>query len=219
MSTATLDTPPTTAALIELRQQAHYWHALHGRAVAREQDWKGRCEQLEAQVVLQATQLKAQAAQFEAQLRQQATQLEVQAQQIDALKAQVAGLQQQLFGRKSEAKNPPLLDSPGQDSAVVSSLASEVEGRGRGKQLGAKGYGRQLRLALPREEVVHELPAAAQQCPQCGKPLVRFPTTEDSEEIHWEVRLIRRVHKRVRYRPPVIATPSLESSPPRCRLN
>ena len=123
MSTATLDTPPTTAALIELRQQAHYWHALHGRAVAREQDWKGRCEQLEAQVVLQATQLKAQAAQFEAQLRQQATQLEVQAQQIDALKAQVAGLQQQLFGRKSEAKNPPLLDSPGQDSAVVSSFA------------------------------------------------------------------------------------------------
>ena len=200
MSTATLDTPPTTAALIELRQQAHYWHALHGRAVAREQDWKGRCEQLEAQVVLQATQLKAQAAQFEAQLRQQATQLEVQAQQIEALKAQVVWLQQQVFGRKSEATNPPL-ERPGEDSAGASSLAPELEGRSRGKQPGSKGYGRQLRLALPCEEVIHELPAAAQQCPQCGKSLVRFPTTEDAEEIHWEVRLIRRVHKRVRYRP------------------
>lgn len=178
-----LDPQPTPPELIDLRQQAHYWRALHGRAVEREQYWKRRCEQLEAQV------------------GQHATQLEVQAQQIEALKAQVAWLQQQVFGRKSEVTTPPLPESPGENSAGASSLAPEVEGRGRGKQPGAKGYGRQLRLALPCEEVVHELSAAEQQCPQCGKALARFPTTEDSEEIHWEVRLIRRVHKRVRYRP------------------
>lgn len=183
MSTATLDPPLLLPELIDLRQQAHYWRALHGRAVEREQYWKGRCEQLEAQV------------------GQQATQLAVQAQQIEALKAQVAWLQQQVFGRKSEATNPPLPERPGEDSTGASSLVPDVEGRGRGKQPGAKGYGRQLRLALPREEVVHELPAAEQQCPQCGKPLTRFPTTADSEEIHWEVRLIRRVHQRARYRP------------------
>jgi transposase len=78
---------------------------------------------------------------------------------------------------------------------------SSSEGRRRGKQPGAQGYGRKTRPALPREEVVHPLPEAAQSCPRCGKPFERFPTSEDSEEIHWEVRLVRRVHKRLRYRP------------------
>jgi transposase len=183
MSTLTLAPPPRLPELIELRQQAHYWRALHGRAVEREQEWKGRCEQLEAQV------------------RQQAIQLEAQRQQIEGLTAQVAWLQQQVFGRKSEATTPPMSESPGEAPDPASSWAPEAEGRRRGKPPGAKGYGRKPRLQLPSEEVFHALPEAEQRCPHCGKPFEPFPTTEDSEEIHWEVRLLRRVHKRARYRP------------------
>lgn len=45
---------------------------------------------------------------------------------------------------------------------------------------------------MPREE---------RRCPQCGKPFEEFPRTEDSDEIHREVQVVRRVHKRKRYKP------------------
>ena len=104
MSTPTLEVDQT---LFKLHQRANYWQTMHGRAVEWEQYWKGRSAQLEAQVGQHAIALERQAAHFEAQLRQQATVLEVQAQQIEALKAQVAWLQQQVFGRKSEGSVLP----------------------------------------------------------------------------------------------------------------
>lgn len=197
MSTPALEVDQT---LFKLHQRANYWQTMHGRAVAREQYWKGRSAQLEAQVSQHAIELERQAAHFEAQLRQQATMLEVQAQQIEALKARVAWLQQQVFGRKSEGSVPP---SPG-----VLAVADDRGGvppagavRGRGQQRGAKGHGRQRRVDLPTEEIEQALPVAQQQCPQCGLPLEALSSSEDSEEIHWEVRVVRRVHRRRRYRP------------------
>ena len=71
----------------------------------------------------------------------------------------------------------------------------------RGKKKGDKGYGRKPRLNLPFEEILHDLPIEEQCCPICGKKFIVFPGTEDSEEIHWEVRLIRHIHKRARYKP------------------
>ena len=201
MSTPTLDTDPTPQALIEVRQQAHYWQAMHKRALEREQHWKGQCAHLEGQVRQQAKQLEEQRVHFDAQLHQQATQLAAQAQQIEALTAQIAWLQQQVFGQKSEASILPTVEIAAEDSASPPSSAPSSEGRRRGKQPGSKGYGRKARPELPSEEVLHALPEAAQSCPRCGKAFELFPTSEDSEEIHWEVRLVRRVHKRLRYRP------------------
>jgi transposase len=178
MTTATLD---PNEILIDLRQQANYWRALHARAVEREAVWKAKAQELEAVV------------------RRQATQLQGQAEQIEALKAQVVWLQQQVFGQKSEAS--ALLPPEGSSGPADTLPPPPLAGRGRGQQRGAKGHGRQRRVALPTEEIEHVLPAAQQQCPQCGLPLEALPSSEDSEEIHWEVRVVRRVHKRRRYRP------------------
>ena len=198
MTSSAVDLDPTR---IELRQQAHYWRALHGRAVDREQQWKAQAGQWESQFRQQAKDHQSQAGQWAAQVGQQAKQLEAQAGQIEALKARVIWLEQQVFGRKSEAsvdvateEVAPPCDGPSEETLP--------EGRRRrGQQRGAKGHGRKRRVDLPTEEIEHPLPVEKQHCPQCGRPLEAIASSEDSEEIHWEVRVIRRVHKRRRYRP------------------
>ena len=179
MSTPILDVDQT---LFKLHQRVNYWQTMHGRAVEREAFWKAKAQELEAVV------------------RRQEAQLQAQAEQLEVLKAQVAWLQQQVFGRKSEGRALPLLgasSAPGDTGGVPPALA----GRGRGQQRGAKGHGRQRRVDLPTEEIEQELPAGQQHCPQCGLPLEALPSSEDSEEIHWEVRVVRRVYHRRRYRP------------------
>jgi transposase len=59
-----------------------------------------------------------------------------------------------------------------------------------------------------------------QCCPRCGKPFEVFPGTEDSDEIDWNVRLTRRVHKRVRYRPACQCgvVPGIVAAPPPPKL-
>ncbi|MDA0839283.1 MAG: IS66 family transposase [Planctomycetota bacterium] len=111
----------------------------------------------------------------------------------------MAYLEREVFGQKSE-------QSEGDGDAVeVASHegrgdSSEKPRRGRGKQRGAKGCGRRCRKELQAEVVPHDFPDGVCLCPRCGKPFPPFPGTEDSEEIHWEVRIVRRVHRRQRYR-------------------
>jgi transposase len=173
---------------IEVRQQAHYWRAQHARAIEREAAWKQKAQQLE-QVV-----------------RRQQAQIAELAGELEAAKARIAGLEKQVFGRKSEQCPKP---DPGQpdptpalDGNPDAADAPEPGGeprRKRGKQPGAKGYGRKRRHDLPAVEVGHDLPEDQRQCPRCGKPFGTFPGTEDSEQIEWEVELFRRIHKRTRY--------------------
>jgi transposase len=158
----------TDAASIELRQQAHYWRALHARAVEREKRREQEARELKRTV------------------RQQQAEITELKGQVEALKAKLVTLQELAFGTK-EGKEP------GQ--------AAAKPGRKRGQRRGAKGHGRKRRPALDTEAIAHDLPPDQQCCPQCGLPFDDFPGTEDSEEIHWEVRVIRRVHKRTRYRP------------------
>lgn len=164
----------------ELRQQAHYWRTQHARAVDRELRWKARALELEEIV------------------RTQAAQIAELTQQLEALKSQVAWLQRQLFGRKSEQRDEVGRDADHGDQEVSDGLAVH---RPRGKQPGMKGYGRTIRVNLPSEEILHDLPETQRCCQICGKPFLVFPGTEDSEEIHWDVRLVRRVHRRARYVP------------------
>lgn len=199
MSSSTFPHSESERAWVDLRQQAHYWQAVHGRAVEREQQWKGQAVQWEARARQQAQQLEEQTQQWEALVSQQAQQLEAQAGHIEALKARVIWLEQQVFGRKSESRtDAPAAASPAPPRAVAS---TPPEKRPRGQQRGAQGHGRKRRVDLPTEEVEHGLPADQQQCPQCRLPLEAIASSEDSEEIDWEVRLVRRVHKRRRYRP------------------
>ncbi len=169
--------------VIELRQQANYWRAQQARAIQRQAAAPAEVQQLKQVVGDQQTQI--------AELTQQ----------LEALQAKVAGLQQQVFGRKSE-QALEVADQPcGKENAPGASDSSAPQRRKRGKQRGAKGYGRKRRDDLPTEEVVHHLHQVQQRCPRCGKPFTLFPGTEDSEVIDWEVRLVRRIHRRTRYRP------------------
>ena len=89
-------------------------------------------------------------------------------------------LQQQVFGRKSEVTRPPQAEAGAVPTeALVLVEAPGEAARPRGKQPGAKRYGRQRRVALPTEVIRQELPEAQQPCPRCGKPFDRFPGTED----------------------------------------
>lgn len=170
------------AALTEWVQQAHYWKAMHARAAEREAHWKER-----------AVHWERVACQQQGQIRELRAQLE-------AVEAKLAWLQQQLFGRKSEqaSGNSP---AEGEAPSTPGEPESAAPGRQRGQQPGQKGHGRKLRTGLPTQVILHDLPVDQRRCPRCGRPYRVFPGTEDSEEITWEVVLVRVVHRRVRYQP------------------
>ena len=194
---------------IELRQQAHYWRALHARAVQRAAEWKAKVQQLEARI----RQLGATSAQLREHQAQQEAELEKKDQQIEALKAKVADLARHVFGRSTERtdKTTSTGDEPGQNRTAGGSGDSGGDDssgksawetpRPRGQQAAAQGHGRKCPANLPAIEQFQELPEAERCCPNCGKPFRDFPGTEDSEQIEGEVILRRRVHKRRRYQP------------------
>lgn len=168
--------------VIQLRQRANFWQAQHASAVKREAALEKRIQQLEKEH-----------SKLHAQVKEKD-------QQIEALKAKLVYFQQQLFGRKSEQTDSQ--NSSNQDVSETNSSISEQQGqqkRNRGKQPGAKGHGRKRRDNLPTETVFHDAEEKDKFCPQCHRPRTPFFKTEDSEEIHWEVRIIRRVHKRKQY--------------------
>jgi len=168
--------------LFELRQQAHYWQALHARAVERESALK------EKVLLLQAT------------VRGQEKQHKEQAGKLEALEAEVVLLQRMVFGKKTEkTKKSP--EGDGSDSNQDSKGTGADGKRPRGQQPGAKGHGRKRRENLPTEEVPHDLTPSKRRCPTCRKPFRELPGTEDSDEIEWKVRVYRKVHRRRRYVP------------------
>lgn len=176
------DTGIANNPVIQLRQQAHFWQAQHARAVKREAALEKHVQHLEKELQTLHTQVKE------------------KDQQIEALKAKLSYFQQQLFGRKSEQTANQ--NSSGQDAGKSSPDAPKPQGkrgRKRGKQSGAKGYGRKHRDNLPTETIFHDVDENEKLCPQCHCPRAPFFKTEDSEEIHWEVRLVRRIHKRKQY--------------------
>ncbi|HSF93174.1 MAG TPA: transposase, partial [Paracoccaceae bacterium] len=170
--------------LFALRQQAGYWRALHERAAQR------------------ASALETQVAEFKGMVRALKASLAESAKERDALKARIAWLERQVFGAKGEQSKDSGV-GPAEDEPVggmASNTDTLPEGRKRGQQRGKKSAGRQCHPQLPAEAFVHNLPELERCCPKCGLGFHDFPGTEDCEEIHWEVRLVRRVHRRKRYR-------------------
>ena len=179
---------------ILLRQQAHYWKTQHQRAIQRESEWKEK------------------ACQYEKITKQQELKIAELTQENEALKAKIAWLQQQLFGRKSEqtkkedhpqsdSANENDADTGGEKESSDTDDSSSKPPRKRGKQPGAKGFGRKRHTHLPTVAIPVDLPREERVCSTCRKPFYAFTETKDSEEIHWEVVLIRRIYKRKRYKP------------------
>ena len=164
---------------LESRQQYGYWKKQHERAVKREAFLKEKAEYLERQVKKQKREIKE------------------KDEQIDILLERVALLQKQVFGRRTER----IVQREQGEEEKAENITVQENKRRRGKQKGAKGYGRKRRNNLPTEISVHEIAEEDLFCPICGKPCKDFPGTEDSEEIDWEVKIIRRIHKRKRYQP------------------
>lgn len=168
MHNAGMDVPDHE--IFELRQQAGYWRAQHGRAAQRV-------------CVLEST-----VADLEGVVRALKASLVQSAKENDVLKARNAWLERQVFGAKGEQSKE---DGGGsaEDAASVgasSETGARRGGRKRGQQPGKKSAGRQCHSELPAEEFVHDVAELERCCPKCGLAFDDFPGTEDSEEIHWE---------------------------------
>jgi transposase len=119
---------------------------------------------------------------------------------VAELSEQVAVLSRMLFGRSSEKSRPgvdPDADSPGGGGGLAGGAAAGR--RARGQQLGSRGHGRRDYSHLETEEVVHDVADGLRCCAGCGLSF-EFLCAETSEQIDWRVKLIRIVHRRLRYR-------------------
>ena len=201
------------------RQAAHYYRAQHARAVQREQQWKAKA--LAAEKIIE----------------QLLVLVGWGVEQAEGLKRQLAWLKQQQFGRKSEASRahglagvPP---GAGQGAASVGALESSGAAnelavaqtgagvqRRRGQQPGGKGPKRRRRLDLPEQITHYTLSEAERTCPSCGKLRPESGLTEQSEEIQWEVGLVRHRHVRHRYGPSCDCLPGrgIRSAPKPAKL-
>src|SRR4051794_1387428 len=126
-----------------------------------------------------------------AQAVQRAERLEAE---VEQLRGEHRKLQDQLFGRKSEAASSQDRSNHlegGDDPAPTTTPK-------RGQRKDRPGPARRDYSHLPVVEELRELPQQQQVCPQCGAALVPSDT-EDSEQIEIEVRAYRRRIRRRRY--------------------
>lgn len=112
--------------------------------------------------------------------------------EVRHLRAQIAHLQKLAFGDKSEI-------TPPSDLSQLEPVEPESK-RKRGKQPGAKGFGRKTRVKIDAIEATHDVHDSHKNCLECGAPRVLSELAETSEEIDYEWKLIRVVHKRLKYK-------------------
>ncbi len=97
-----------------------------------------------------------------------------------------------LFGTSSEKDKRV---EPPEASVSGESAVEGAKRRPRGQQPGSKGHGRRDRSGRSTKEVVHDVPEGERVCPFCGAAYTAFGE-ECSEQIDWQVRLCRIVHRR-----------------------
>ena len=115
--------------------------------------------------------------------------------ELHQARGQIRGLQDKLFGRKSEKS---ARSDRSNDLFDPEELAATV--KRRGAQPGHAGHDRRDYSHLPVEEEFIPLPTELLACPICGKPATMMSSTEDSELLEIEVRAHRRRIRRRRYR-------------------
>lgn len=114
--------------------------------------------------------------------------------EVEQLRGENRKLQDQLFGRKSEAASSQDRSNGlgGEDDPAPTAPAR------RGQRKDRPGPTRRDYSHLPVVEELRELPERRRVCPRCGAALVPSDT-EDSEQIEIEVRAYRRRIRRRRY--------------------
>lgn len=147
----------------------------------------------------------------------------------DDLRAQLTQHLRHRFGRRSERSGQPENAVQGADERTVprdGAPSPEAEGkRRRGQQPGRPAPKRRSYDHLPSKDVPHDFDEVP-RCPECDRPYERFGE-ERSEELHFEVRIVRRIHRRKRYRsgcscekaPGIIASPPPPKPIPKGRLS
>jgi transposase len=114
-------------------------------------------------------------------------------QENEQLRGEVARLNAQLFGQKSEKQTRK------DRSNHLEGLDGEDGDEAKPAQRPRKGPKRRDYSHLPAREEPVELPEVEQVCPRCGQPWRERSDTEDSEQIEIEVKAYRRVIRRRRY--------------------
>ena len=134
----------------------------------------------------------------------------------DDLRARLSQHLRHRFGKRSERSGTSETSGQGADEhSTVSGEAPSPEGkRRRGQQPGRPAPRRRRYDHLEIEEVPHDLEELP-RCPDCDKLYVPFGE-ERCEEIHFEVRILRRIHRRKRYRRGCSCkkAPGIVSAPP-----
>ena len=121
--------------------------------------------------------------------------------QLAAMSKRVATYAKMLFGRSSEkkAKNKEPSADPGAAPPGDPDAPTVKPKRRRGQQPGTAGHGRRDYSELPSEEEVHDVAAKDRCCPVCKARYEPFGD-ETSSQVDWQVRLVRIVHRRPKYR-------------------
>ncbi len=160
--------------LIRLRGNVTRYRNLHHRALKRLDDCRARHQD-------EIGQLKND---FQRKI-------EALSNEILELKKQVKTLQDLHFGKSSE-----------KNVSVAGDLESgrKKPRRNRGQQPGRKGHGRRLHTELPCEEEILELSTEEARCPLCRQVAEKTQLECSSEEVGYEVRLIRKRRRRVYYK-------------------
>ena len=179
------------AALGEAKQRDRYYRL----AVEREGLLKKEVARLKNDLYQQ----KHEARKREESLQRRIAHLEWELRQKDEelakVQAKLRCREQQLFGRKTEKSEQGSKAGSGEHAEACTRRR-----RRRGKKRGQKGHGRQIPKSLPEVEVAVAVPERQCRCPDCGLPYEDLNSTEDSVEIHWEIRLVKRVYKRQKCR-------------------
>ena len=76
-------------------------------------------------------------------------------------------------------------------------VAGRLAGGASGRD--GKGHGRRDYSGLETREEIHDVPDGQRTCPECGQAF-EFLGSECGEQIDWQVRVTRIVHRRLRYR-------------------
>lgn len=174
---------PHIPEVIDIHREAHYWRWQYHSARERLESWKQKGLALEERLRVQGRELQ--------ELRGQR----------ESDQARISWLEKQVFGQKTEQGRSGV--GSGVETSVEAAKnpipdgAIAADKKKRGQQEGKPGHGRRRRTELPVEEIPYRFERPV--CPRCGRALEIFPGTEDSDEIHWEVRVVRRVHRRERY--------------------
>lgn len=196
----------TKKAWIDGHQQVNYWKTQHAKAIEREAVWRAKVQELEETLRQQLhnynDQIKELIRQHNKINHGQDKRIKKLEERVEELNAQNAWLKQRLFGRQTEQtkdleKNDPDENDP--TSSDNSDKNDNGEKRSRGQQENALGHGRRRHTNLPSVDVFHDLKDHEKYCPICNLPFSLIPITQDSEDIHYELRLVRRRHKRKCY--------------------